>query len=157
VARAYRMTPKRRAALHKAQLASAKKRRRTRNRRIAVAAGGVGVLAGVGAGAYLGHRYVSALKGGPQPVKAGPVLSSSKELDLVRVRPRETGENWTHVGKPIMRTVLGKKVRKRKFPTYVEHERARVKGEKTRAKKNYKARRKYWRSKPVGGTKRGKK
>ena len=45
---AYRMTPKRRAALRKAQAASARKRR-GRNRKIAV-----GVAAGVGVGAVLG-------------------------------------------------------------------------------------------------------
>lgn len=60
------MTPARRAALRKAQLASARKRRgrgkkrtssrRTRARRIAIAAGGAGAVAAVGAGAYVARK-----------------------------------------------------------------------------------------------------
>jgi len=70
--RRYRMTPKRKAALRKAQLASARKRRRGRNRKLAVA-GGVTVLA-VTAGAAYGYR---------RHVQSRP--KKSKELDVVRV------------------------------------------------------------------------
>lgn len=50
----YRMTPARRAALRKAQIASAKKRKRSRNRKIAVGAG-IAVV-GVGGAAVARHR-----------------------------------------------------------------------------------------------------
>lgn len=52
---AYRMTPARRAALKKAQIASAKKRKR--NKRIKIAAGvAVGAM-GIGGAAYAGYKY----------------------------------------------------------------------------------------------------
>jgi hypothetical protein len=52
----YRMTPKRKAALRKAQLASAKKRRQGSNRRLALA-GGVTVVAATAGAVYLHRRY----------------------------------------------------------------------------------------------------
>jgi hypothetical protein len=53
MARRYRMTPRRREALRRAQAASARKRRRSRNTRIA---GGLAAFAAVGGAAYLGSR-----------------------------------------------------------------------------------------------------
>lgn len=50
---AYKMTPRRKAALKKAQAISARKRRKNRNRAIA---GGVGIVAGAGI-AYAGYKY----------------------------------------------------------------------------------------------------
>ena len=72
--RAYRFTPGRRIALHKAQLASARKRMGSHRlspstkRKIAIGAGvGVGVLAvGAGAGIIYGNKV---LKGGPRAHK----------------------------------------------------------------------------------------
>lgn len=83
MAKRHRMTPKRKAALRKAQLASARKRRRTGNRRLAVA-GGVTVLGA----AYLFHRYRG-------PVK--PKSRRGKELDVVRVTALHTGRTGVPV------------------------------------------------------------
>lgn len=141
---AYRMTPKRRAALRKAQLASARKRRR----RIGFAiAGGVGVLA-VAAGAGVGVRYAQGLKGGP-------------------VRPHVPGKELVHVpgkGVTYTKTVVRKKVRKKRPPKPHGHKvwRVDVLGQvtptrfnadntKRRNIYNQNRRRRYWRSKPVGG------
>ena len=62
----YLLTQRRKAALHKAQLASARKRR-GRRRVVAGIAGGAGILAVVGGVGFVGHRYVTKVgKGGPQ-------------------------------------------------------------------------------------------
>lgn len=61
---AYKMTPRRRAALKKAQAASARKRRRRNVKRAAI---GITAVAGIAGAAYAGHKY-----GG----KAGSVASS---------------------------------------------------------------------------------
>lgn len=58
MARRYRMTPARRAALRKAQAASARKRR-NRNKRIAKTVGVVGATAALGAAVYGGSVYRS--------------------------------------------------------------------------------------------------
>lgn len=87
MARAYRMTSARRAAIRKAQLASARKRRGRRNKRIATGVGvGVGVVAvTLGAAA---HSYGKRRRGRMQNVVQTTVQASnrstSKELDVVR-------------------------------------------------------------------------
>lgn len=62
MARRYRMTPKRKAALAKAQAASARKRRKTRNKRIAVGAGVVGTVGVLSVAGVAGHSYVKHLR-----------------------------------------------------------------------------------------------
>ena len=149
---AYRMTPKRRAALRKAQLASARKRRRRIGLALAggvgvLAAGGVGVLAAAGA-AGIGVRYAQGLKGGP-------------------ARPHVPGKELVHVpghGVTYTKTVVRRKMRRRKPPKahghkvwkvdvfgQVEPTRFNADNTKRRNIYNQNRRRKYWRSKPVGG------
>ena len=152
---AYRMTRKRRAALRKAQLASARKRRkRGWKRKAAFAAGGVGILPAT-AGAGIGVRYIQALKGGP------PRPS----------RPHIPGKELVHVpghGKSWQVTQVHKKMRRKKPPKLQGHKMWRVDSSgvvtttrfnadntKGRNLYNYRRRRAYWRSKPVGGRKRG--
>lgn len=146
----YRSTPKRRAALHKAQLASAKKRRRTRNKRIGTALGIAGTIAGITVfGAVTrskvkGRRNaaLAAAASAPEPVK----LSTSTALDIIRTVPftDNTGKNnWKIVGRPVKRTVVGKAKRKR--PTYVEWEQKRIRGLARRERKADKQRQRYHR------------
>lgn len=155
---AYRMTPKRRAALRKAQLASARKRRKGRKggwkRKAAFAAGGVGILA-VAAGAGIGLRYTQSLKGGPSRPS----------------RPHVPGKELVHVpghGKTWKVTQVRRKMRRKKPPKPQGHKIWRVDSSgvvtttrfnadntKSRNLYNYRRRRAYWRSKPVGGRKRG--
>lgn len=80
----YRMTPKRRAALKKAQEASA--RRRSRNKKIGIAAG---IAVGVGA-AVAGHKLSgSELKIGLQPSKTGKTLP--RTIQRFQPGPRTAG------------------------------------------------------------------
>lgn len=138
--RAYRLTPRRREALRKAQLASAAKRR-GQHKRIAGVIGATLVAGGLG---FAAHRRRSS-----SPV-IKHTMSTSKELDIVRIAPNANRTNWTHVGK-VAKTVVVRQPKKRVFPTYVQHEKARVKKEAARVKKNQKQRMKYWKGKPVGG------
>lgn len=69
------MTPRRRAALKRAQEASARKRRKGRNRKIAI---GVGVTSaavlGTATAAYLGRSYIDTLvRGGPRQLAFNPL------------------------------------------------------------------------------------
>lgn len=137
--RVYRLTPRRKAALHKAQLASARKR----SRRGRVALGVVGATIVAGGLTYAGHRHLKGRSGKTnvvshttKSVKAvssptvsqtvGSVsqkathsapnvvtvtLSASKELDLIRVQPTKNGNNWRIVGKAFKKTEAPKKVR----------------------------------------------
>jgi len=77
MARRYRMTPKRKSALKKAQAASAKKRRGTRNRRLSVA-GGVTVVAVTAGAAYFGRHHLAraarATRGVPKAPPPGKEL-----------------------------------------------------------------------------------
>lgn len=90
MARAYRMTPARRAAIRKAQLASARKRRGRKKKVIGgtlLGAAGLGVVA-----VTLGRRYRGSSKKTSAKSKVNVVnttmspvnLSSSKEIDVVR-------------------------------------------------------------------------
>lgn len=141
MARRYRMTPKRKAALRRAQEASARKRRRatgSRNKKIAVAAGISAAVVGTAVAGYAAHSYVKKLgQGGPQ------VKAPGKELDLIRVGPIRSGSNWPVVGKPIMRTVVTKQRRRKKKLNYVESERARLKHIASLDRKALNARRRY--------------
>lgn len=76
----YRFTPSRKAALRRAALISAKKRR---NHRIKVAAGVVGALAGAGAAAYAGHRYGSSAVAGVSSFK--PKMAAARNNLAVRL------------------------------------------------------------------------
>ena len=142
----YRMTPKRRAALRKAQLASAKKRRR----RVGIAtAGGVSVLA-VAAGAGIGVRYAQGLKGGPK-------------------RPHVPGKELVHVpghGKTYTRTEVKRKIRRKRPNRPHGHKvwkvdssgsvtatRFNADNRQSRVKYNHRRRRQYWQSKPVAQVK----
>ena len=93
MARGYRMTPKRRAALKRAQAISARKRRGkgrgklasanrriTRQKRVAVA---IGALAGIGAAAYLGNKHRGRLTKGSGP-SASKALAQSGNLKTVK-------------------------------------------------------------------------
>lgn len=88
MARRYRMTPARRAALKKAQAASARKRRR-RNRKIATAVGVVGATAVVGAAAYSGHK----LSGSAVIHRRSPNVSASSGKQLSRLPRLATGKS----------------------------------------------------------------
>jgi hypothetical protein len=62
VAKRHRMTPKRKAALRKAQAASARKRRKGRNRKIAIGAGIVGTVGIATVAGLAGRDYVKHLR-----------------------------------------------------------------------------------------------
>lgn len=136
--RRYRMTPRRREALRKAQAASARKRRRGARKRILAGVGIAGALAGASvAGVAISTRMRQSSK--PKRVSTGP----GKELDLIRVGPIKSGSNWGIVGRPVVRTVVGKTVRKKKYPNYIESERRRLKHIESLDKKAFQARRRY--------------
>ena len=117
--RSYKLTPRRKAALHKAQLASARKR----SRRVGKVIGVVGVTIAAGGAAYAGHRYMKGRKPSVKtsaktstktsksvstPVTPNVVsvtLSTSKELDLVRITANPKLKNWGNVGRPARTTV----------------------------------------------------
>lgn len=143
----YRLTPRRREALRRAQLASARKRRKNRNRNIAL--GGAGVLAGVGVGAFLGHSYIRGLKGGPRPPQADPANSQKKmSTDLVHVPGH---------GKAYTVTVVRRKPKVNPVPKRPSDKRiysVNKKGEirqttKGRLIYDHHRRREYWQAKPV--------
>lgn len=77
---AYKFTPKRKAALRKAQLISARKRRRNKIKKVAV---GTGIVAGVGVGAYLGVKHQGTIKNGAARAKAA-VQPFAKEATLIK-------------------------------------------------------------------------
>lgn len=91
MARAYRMTAGRRAAIKKAQAASARKRRGRRNKKIAIGAGiGVVAVTMAAANGYGKRRRAlianaGVLEATMAPPKKEIKHSSSKEIDLVRV------------------------------------------------------------------------
>lgn len=103
MARRYRMTPARRAALRKAQLASARKRKRAKiKRRVVRSVAGVGAVTGVATASVYGHK----LKGRTRPEQvAGKTYPSSRALGAARVRgnpqnahitiPHKKGAKWT--------------------------------------------------------------
>ena len=113
------MTPKRRAALRKAQLASARKRKghgrkqnraRTIRRVSAGVAGGV-ALGGLALGAAFAHSYVKQIKGGPKRVVTPTSKVPGKELDILRVQAQvvtgggnaraRTGLSFANAGRPL--------------------------------------------------------
>lgn len=100
------MTSARRAAIRKAQLASARKRKGKRNKKIAAGAAvaGIGVL-GVTMYASKGRKKRA---GGAVNVVSETMTASpravSKELDLIRISPHDAGQNgldYGEVGKPM--------------------------------------------------------
>jgi len=139
MARRYRMTPRRREALKKAQAASARKRRRASNKRVGIALGVAGGLATTAVVGYAAHSYVRKLGQGGPPKLKGP----GKELDLIRLGPNRSGSNWGAVGVPLTRTVIGKTRRRKKMPNYVESERARLKHIASLDRKALSARKRY--------------
>lgn len=154
--RVYRLTPRRKAALHKAQLASARKR----SRRGRVALGVVGATIVAGGLTYAGHRHLKGRSGKTNVVHVtAPTMPEQRQLgtragkgiDVRRVTPTKTGSNWKIVGRAFNFQAPPKTVRRRKRLNYVESEKARLRKENTRQKRNSKARRGYWKSKPVGG------
>ena len=94
MARAYRMTAGRRAAIKKAQAASARKRRGRRKKKIAIGAG-IGALGVVGVTMAAANGYgkrrralianAGVLEATMAPPKKEIKYSSSKEIDLIRV------------------------------------------------------------------------
>lgn len=95
MARAYRMTSARRAAIRKAQLASARKRRGRRRRRIATGVGiaSAGVLAvTLGASARYGTRRRARMSAANV---VQTTISTSKELDLPRWSLEQSMVNLT--------------------------------------------------------------
>lgn len=148
--RRYRLTPRRRAAILKAQSISARKRKRTLAKRVGIGAGIAGTVAIAGVAGYAGRSYVRQLAGGGPRQKT----STSKEIDIIRIAPAPVGPgNWHLVGKPA-KTHLKTLPRRRKRLNYVESERKRVTGIYRRDKKITNQRRKYWKAKPVGGLQR---
>lgn len=93
MAKAYRMTPKRRAALRKAQIASARARQlRRRKRRIKVAiVATTGTLAVASAGALVGRKIM----GGPRSVVHHNPMAA-KQLGPGRNRTRGNPQRSTH-------------------------------------------------------------
>lgn len=146
---AYRMTPARRAALRKAQLESARKRRR--GRRNTLLAGGATIATAVGVGAYLGSR---------QKKRVGPGRQVSKELVHVpglgqsftitdidafkRQRAREK-----RAARRARRKTQGHKVWKVTPSGEVIRTRYNADNSKARQRHNYERRREYWAGKPV--------
>lgn len=125
------MTPRRKAALRKAQLASARKRRGTGSRRRrAVIAGGVVAVTLGGAAAAGTHVYMRALRGGPKR----PI---SKELVVI----------------PRINLDIGKDTDKRirEFDRSAKRASIRSRDLAGRSKRNQRKRMKYWQGKPVSG------
>lgn len=134
----YRMTPRRKAALRKAQAASARKRRRRIATRIGIGVGVVGAIAATGVAGYGARSYVRQLAGG------GPKRPGK---ELVHVRGK-----GTFMGAPV-----------RKYPKQGNRSIKRAKGAifktdkkgrstlTTKRRVNYDSnrRRQYWHSKPV--------
>lgn len=147
MARRYRMTPRRKAALEKARAASARKRRRSTRNRIL---GAAGVLGGLATASVAGHLVVSRVRQsrstGPAP--AGP----GKQLDLLRSR----------YGVPFARTVIPRTKPTRKtdnlikaFDGAAKRAAQGVKRKKRRAIYDQKSRREYWQQRPIAGRKVG--
>lgn len=151
--RVYKLTPRRKAALKKAQAVSARKR----SRRGTVALGAVGATI-VAGGAYAGYRGLKGRSGktnvvshttksvkttsspsvsqAPSQVSQSVVptvvavtTSTSKELDLIRVAPTKNGKNWRIVGRPFKQTKVQNKVR------HVLHDRIWTKNRKEEARR----------------------
>ena len=103
MARAYRMTSARRAAIKKAQAASARKRKGKNRKRAAIGAAAIGVgvlgvtLAKTRSGRKKSRGPVSVIGTTVEP--AGQV-STSKELDILRVTLDSPGDVFGHLGKP---------------------------------------------------------
>ena len=137
--RVYRLTPRRKAALHKAQLASARKR----SRRGKVALGVVGATIVAGGVAYTGHRSLKGRSGKINVVHVtAPTtprmpeqrqLGTGRGIDLRRVAPLKTGKNWKIVGKAFKTTQTQKKVR------HIEHDRMWTKNRKLEARRSRRA------------------
>ena len=136
MARAYRMTAGRRAAIKKAQAASARKRRGKRKKRIAIGAG-IGALGVVGVTMAAANGYgkrrraLIANAGGLEATMAPPKkeikYSTSKEIDVIRVSLEEAiqltprskkykGIDFSKAGKPdnVMMTRLKKQSKENK-------------------------------------------
>lgn len=134
----YRMTPRRKAALKKAQAASARKRRRGIAKRIGVGVGIVGTLAAASVAGYGSRSYVRQLAGGG---------------------PKRPGTALVHV--PGRGTFMGAPVRK--FPKQGNRPIKRAKGAifktdrkgrstlttRNRLVYDHHRRRQYWQTKPV--------
>jgi hypothetical protein len=144
--RHYKLTPRRKVAILKAQKISARKRKG----KIARIAGGIGVVAVTGAAAGFAYKRM-----GRSSVKNNS--TAGKELDIIRIAPRISRNEYgsisrvffENVGKPQKPVKLERKPRKRKRLNYVESEKKRLKKEKQKEIKNYRERRRYWKSKPV--------
>lgn len=80
----YRFTPKRKVALKRAAMISARKRR---NHRIKVAVGVVGALAGTAAVAYAGHRYGPAAVDGVRKFKPKMAAARNNLASRLAVAP----------------------------------------------------------------------
>lgn len=137
MARAYRMTPRRRAALRRAQLASAKKRRGKRNK--AIAAGGLGVVGLAVGGVALSRRRRTSI-----PIKSkelvhvpgqGKVHTTVKQKPRANPTPRQFGPSSV-----IKVSTSGVAIKTTRGRMVYDHHR----------------RRQYWRAKPVGGAPRKK-
>ena len=137
--RSYKLTPRRKAAILKAQAASARKRRG----RIGRVARTVGVVAVTGAAAGLAYKSMR---------KSRNKSTVVKELDILRIAPRvseSTGAMfWANVGQPLNTRKITVKPRRKRL-NYVESEKKRLRELRRKELKNYKARRKYWGAKPV--------
>lgn len=105
MARAYRMTSARRAAIKKAQAASARKRRGKRKRKIATGVGIVGGLGVVGVTMYAANKGMKKRKSQKQS-SVGVVtetiqMSTSKEIDVIRTGiydSVERGLDYSEIG-----------------------------------------------------------
>lgn len=118
--RYYRMTPARRAALKKAQLASARKRRKNRNLRIGVAAVGT-TAALVGAGVWRHKRsgsslVVRSLSDTPRGNVRATVLNGYRGINT-ETRLKKWGNSSQPISGPIKRGVIGQSIgNSRKMP-----------------------------------------
>jgi hypothetical protein len=112
---------------------------------------GVTIVAGGLAYASYRHRSVDVVNKTAPPMQKQLGSKSGKDIDVRRVGLTKTASNWKVAGKPFKTSKPKKVVRRRKRLNYVEWEKLRLQKENTKQKRNSKARRKYWRSKPVGG------
>lgn len=157
------MTPRRKAALHKAQLASARKRRGRNIKRAAIAGGIIGTVAGLGVMGYTSRSYVAHLAaGGPKRTVPG------KELDIVRV-PLRMQKQRVGVGKNRKDTfifntnVAGKGFSQiagieakhsfdafnKKYAKQIARHKSKIRRKQWRGLYDHYRRREYWQAKPV--------
>jgi len=130
--RKYRMTPRRKAALRKAQIASARKRRGHRRKRVAKVAGVIGATLVAGGTVYAGGKFYNSKKNKaviPQAPTAKMTVINLDDTEEERRLAREAAREARHAKNAIRR----------------------AKHAENAKKINQRKRMKYWQNKPVSG------